>query len=66
MQRANIGKSELYTSTDLKNLTQLTDIAAQQKDYNWLTAELVKWKMFDGKMSEGILYKPENFDPKKK
>ncbi|MFM6924298.1 MAG: hypothetical protein ACKOU7_02260, partial [Ferruginibacter sp.] len=40
VQRANFGKSELYTSTDLKNLTQLTDIAAQQKDYNWLTAEL--------------------------
>ena len=64
--RSNISKSELYASGDLKNLTPLTDIAAQQKDYNWLTAELVKWKMFDGKMSEGILYKPENFDPKKK
>jgi dienelactone hydrolase len=38
----------------------------QQKDYNWLTAELVRWKMFDGKMSEGLLFKPENFDAKKK
>ena len=66
VQRSNPGKSEMYTSGDLRNLTQLTDIAAQQKDYNWLTAELLKWKMFDGKMSEGILYKPENFDPKKK
>ena len=66
VQRSNIGKSEMYASANLKNLTQLTDIAAQQNDYNWLTAELVKWKMFDGKMSEGILYKPENFDTKKK
>ncbi|MGB4843041.1 MAG: prolyl oligopeptidase family serine peptidase [Ferruginibacter sp.] len=66
VQRSNIGSSELYTSTDLKNLDQLTDIAAQQKEFNWLTVELVKWKMFDGKMSEGLLYKPENFDPKKK
>ncbi len=66
VQRSNISASELYTSTDLKNLDQLTDIAAQQKDFNWLTVELVKWKMFDGKMSEGLLYKPENFDPKKK
>jgi dipeptidyl aminopeptidase/acylaminoacyl peptidase len=39
---------------------------AQQADYNWYTTELVRWKMFDGKMSEGILYKPEDFDPKKK
>lgn len=66
VQRSDISKSELYSSTDLKDLAQLTDIAAQQKDYNWLTVELVKWKMFDGKMSEGLLYKPENFDPKKK
>ncbi len=38
----------------------------QQKDYNWLTAELVRWTMFDGKKSDGLLYKPEDFDPKKK
>jgi dipeptidyl aminopeptidase/acylaminoacyl peptidase len=66
VQRANSQESELYTASDLKSLTKITDIAAQQKPYNWLTAELVHWKMFDGKMSEGILYKPENFDPKKK
>ncbi|MBK8787661.1 MAG: hypothetical protein IPN43_14480 [Chitinophagaceae bacterium] len=66
IQRSDVSKSEMYTTSDLKNLTGLTDIAAQQKDYNWLTSELVKWKMFDGKMSEGLLFKPENFDPKKK
>lgn len=66
LQRANINESELFATNDLKQLTQLTDIASQQKDYNWLTVELVKWKMFDGKMSEGLLYKPANFDPKKK
>jgi dienelactone hydrolase len=38
----------------------------QQKDYNWLTCELVKWNMFDGKPSEGLLFKPEDFDAKKK
>jgi dipeptidyl aminopeptidase/acylaminoacyl peptidase len=38
----------------------------QQKDYNWVTCELVKWTTFDGKQSEGLLYKPEDFDPKKK
>jgi dipeptidyl aminopeptidase/acylaminoacyl peptidase len=64
--RGSIASSELFASSDLKNATQLTDIAAQQLPYNWLTAELVHWKMFDGKMSEGILYKPQNFDPNKK
>ncbi|OQP62963.1 alpha/beta hydrolase family protein [Niastella populi] len=46
--------------------TQLHATNPQQKEYNWLTCELVKWTMFDGKRSEGLLYKPENFDPKKK
>lgn len=44
----------------------LSDINPQQKDYNWGTAELFKWKAYNGKESEGIIYKPENFDPKKK
>ena len=64
--KSNISAAELFASSDLKAAVQLTDIAAQQQPYNWLTAELVHWKMFDGKMSEGILYKPENFDPNKK
>lgn len=66
VQLADIQSFELYTGKNLQQLIQVTNIAAQQEPYNWLTAELVRWKMFDGKMSEGILYKPENFDPNKK
>ncbi len=46
--------------------TPLSAINPQQKDYNWGTAELFKWKTFKGKESTGILYKPEDFDPNKK
>ena len=63
---SNIESNELVLSADLKRLEQLTDISAQQKDYNWLTVGLVKWKLPDGKMAEGLLYKPENFDSTKK
>ena len=38
----------------------------QQQNYNWGTAELFKWTSYTGKLTEGVLYKPENFDPKKK
>jgi dipeptidyl aminopeptidase/acylaminoacyl peptidase len=38
----------------------------QQENYNWGTAELFKWKAYTGKESEGIIYKPEDFDPQKK
>ncbi|MBS1665689.1 MAG: S9 family peptidase [Bacteroidetes bacterium] len=45
---------------------RFSQINPQQADYNWMTVELHHWKMFDGKMSEGLLYKPENFDSTKK
>lgn len=41
-------------------------INPQQSAYNWLTVELHRWKLLDGRMSEGLLYKPENFDSTKK
>ncbi|MDP4262334.1 MAG: prolyl oligopeptidase family serine peptidase [Bacteroidota bacterium] len=50
----------------LSEEVQLSSINPQQKDYNWGTAELFKWKTFKGKESEGILYKPEDFNPAKK
>jgi dipeptidyl aminopeptidase/acylaminoacyl peptidase len=37
-----------------------------QNEYNWLTDQLIRWNTFDGHQGEGILYKPENFDPSKK
>ena len=46
--------------------TKLSALNPQQKDYNWGTAELFNWKTAAGKPSEGILFKPENFDPSKK
>jgi len=56
----------LWVGPSLTSLTQISDANPQQKDYNWGTAELVHWTSEDGKPLKGILYKPENFDPKKK
>jgi dipeptidyl aminopeptidase/acylaminoacyl peptidase len=64
--RMTPNESNLFTTSDWKSYTRLSAINPQQKDYNWFTSELVKWKMFDGKEAEGLLFKPENFDPKKK
>lgn len=55
----------LYFTKDFNFLTQLSDVNLQQKDYNWGSAELVHWKTPSGKPAEGILYKPEDFDPNK-
>ena len=49
-----------------KQQKKITDINPQQKEFVWGTAELVKWTSLDGKVLEGVVYKPENFDPSKK
>lgn len=45
---------------------RLSDLNPQQSTYNWGTAELYTWKAHNGKPATGVLYKPEDFDPKKK
>src|SRR5258705_5734633 len=52
--------------TSTREETKLSSTNPQQKNYSWGTTELFKWKTFKGKQSEGILYKPEDFDAKKK
>jgi dienelactone hydrolase len=51
----------IFFTTDFKTYAKISEINPE-KDYNWLTAELITWKMLDGQMSQGILYKPGNFD----
>ncbi|MGK2864461.1 MAG: alpha/beta hydrolase family protein, partial [Chitinophagaceae bacterium] len=47
------------------DINRVSNINQQQKDFNWGTAELFKWETFKGKNAEGILYKPQDFDPGK-
>jgi hypothetical protein len=56
----------LWVGPSLASLAKISDANPWQKDYNWGTAELVTWTSADGVPLQGILYKPENFDPSKK
>ncbi len=56
----------LWVGPSLTALTKVSDANPWQGEYNWGTAELVSWLSADGKPLQGILYKPENFDPAKK
>ncbi|MDE5417481.1 prolyl oligopeptidase family serine peptidase [Labilibaculum sp. DW002] len=57
----------LWTSKlDLSELKQISDANPQQKNYLWGDVELVKWTSGDGEELQGMLFKPENFDPNKK
>ena len=61
-QYPNIRLSDL----SFKKSIQLTHGEEQQANLNWGTAELVSWISLDGTPLEGVVYKPENFDPNKK
>lgn len=54
-----------FLTHDFIHYQPLTDLQPQRR-YNWLTTELVSWKQPDGINAQGVLYKPEDFDPRKK
>ena len=54
------------TGPDFHELKRVTDINPKVKEYNWGKAELIKYTSTDGTPLQGILIKPENFDPTKK
>ncbi|MEC5142835.1 prolyl oligopeptidase family serine peptidase [Chitinophaga sp. 212800010-3] len=53
---------DVFTGDAIATAVQISHTNPQQQDYNWGAASLYKWTTFSGKPSEGILYKPENFD----
>ncbi|HWK08124.1 MAG TPA: prolyl oligopeptidase family serine peptidase [Puia sp.] len=66
IQRMSATESPNYFCTaDFKTFIRLSNIHPETT-YNWLTSELLTWKTFNGSISQGVIYKPENFDPKKK
>jgi len=50
-----------FITVDWKSFRPISNYQPQ-KQYNWLTAEQFNWILQDGSFSQGILYKPENFD----
>lgn len=58
---------DVWTSNlHFKKVSRISDANPQQKNYLWGTSELVQWKAKDGQELDGLLYKPDGFDPNKK
>lgn len=55
-----------YSKPDFSESKKLTVTNPQQAQYIWGTSELVEWESFNKDSLQGILCKPENFDPTKK
>jgi dipeptidyl aminopeptidase/acylaminoacyl peptidase len=49
-----------------ENPVKISHTNPQQSKFNWVTTELVEWESFENKQLQGLLFKPEDFDPSKK
>ena len=55
-----------YSTTDFEKVRRISRSNPQQHEYKWGSVELVKWNSSDDKPLDGLLYKPDGFDPSKK
>ncbi len=58
--------NELYYVRDWSEPKPLTNLFAQTDGIKWGSAEQVSWISSQGVKLEGLLFKPENFDPSRK
>jgi dipeptidyl aminopeptidase/acylaminoacyl peptidase len=54
------------TDFHFTNPKKISDANPQMKNYFWGSVEMVSWVSLDNIPLQGLLYKPEGFDPKKK
>jgi dienelactone hydrolase len=54
-----------YETTDFRKFRRITNFQPQ-KSFRWMTEELHSFKHLDGRIGQGILYKPDDFDSTKK
>lgn len=55
-----------YSRAGLTSPNKISAVNPQQKNFLWGNVEIVSWTSADGQKLEGMLVKPENFDPNKK
>lgn len=59
--------SELYlTDLSFRDLKKASTLNPQQANIKWGTVELVSYQSLNGDSLQGLLFKPESFDPTKK
>lgn len=56
----------LVSDLTFRDNTRISDANPQQTEFLWGSAELYQWTSLDGRKLDGILYKPEDFDPSRK
>jgi len=62
----NVFPDLLVSDLTFRESIRISDANPQQADFLWGTVELCDWASLDGRRLEGLLYKPEDFDPSRK
>lgn len=57
---------DLLITENFQKSRKISNANPQQEEFKWGTTELYSWISADGKKLEGLLVKPEDFDPNKK
>lgn len=65
-ERFEVFPDLLLSELSFKSAKQISKANPQQEAYSWGRGEIMKWTSLDGKELEGMLFKPEGFDPSKK
>jgi dipeptidyl aminopeptidase/acylaminoacyl peptidase len=65
MRQSTTEAPNYFLTEDFKTYRQITNFHPHS-NYNWIRTELHRFKQKDGTVSQGVLYKPENFDVTKK
>lgn len=55
-----------YAPKGLAKAQKISEVNPQQANYNWGSIELYRWTAPTGEQLEGLLVKPEGFDPQQK
>jgi hypothetical protein len=54
------------TGPSFKKPKKISNANPQKKNFLWGTSGLIEWNSFDGRRLQGVVIKPENYDPKKR
>lgn len=54
-----------FYTTDFRSFKRLSNVRPET-GYNWLTTEIVQWRLPNGALAKGVLYKPADFDSTKR
>lgn len=64
-QNLNEFRDLWWSKADFSNPIKVTEANPQQKNYKWGNVKVIKWINYENKENKGLLYLPEDFDPKK-